>query len=61
MEQICLNSPESIISLVGMAVMAASTLANFVPAPAKIENPVMRFFSRALHFVAADIVTAAKR
>lgn len=60
MEQVCITSSENIAALTGIAVAAASTIANFVPAPENISNPVLRFFSRALHFVALDIVTAKK-
>lgn len=58
--QICLNSPESIAAIVGMVVTGTSAVANFIPAPDKLNNKVMRAISRIVHFVAADVVTAAK-
>lgn len=61
MEQICINSPENIIGLVGMIVMGASTVANFIPAPDKATNPVMKFISRIVHFIAVDVVTSMKK
>lgn len=58
--QICVNSPEAWIGLVSMVVTGVSTIVNFVPAPDKIGNPVLKFLSRVLHFIAVDIVTAKK-
>lgn len=60
MDQVCINNVEWLTSIVGFVVMGASALANAVPAPDKISNPFLRFLSRALHFVAIDIVTAKK-
>ena len=59
--QVCINTPEYLMGLIGTVVIGASTLANFVPAPDKITNPVLKVFSRVLHFVAIDIITAAKK
>lgn len=58
MENICINSPEYITGIVGTIVIGASTIANFVPEPDKINNSFLRFLSRVIHFVAVDIVTA---
>lgn len=61
MEQICINSPENIVGLIGMIVMGASTLANIIPAPDKATTPVMKMVSRVVHFIAVDIVTSIKK
>jgi hypothetical protein len=61
MESICLVSPESIASLVGIVIAAASGIANFFPAPAKIDNKVLRALSRVVHFVAFDVTTSLKK
>lgn len=60
-QQICINSPAAVASLVAYGVVGASFLANLVPSPDEIKNPVAKFLSRVLHFVAVDIVTAAKK
>ncbi len=60
-QEICINSPEYIAGIIGSIVVGASTLANFVPAPTKIEHPVLRVLSRILHFVAIDVTTAVKK
>lgn len=60
MENICINTPESIGAIVGGVVLVASTISNFIPAPDKIGNPVAKLISRVVHFVAVDIVTAKK-
>lgn len=59
MDQVCFNNIGSIAAYIGMAVTAASTVANFVPAPDKLSG-FAKLFSRILHFVAVDVVTAKK-
>lgn len=61
MDQICINNAGNIAALVAMAITAASGVANFVPAPNEISNPVGKFLSKALHFLAVDVVTAVKK
>lgn len=58
MDQTCINGSETLAAIASGAVVLASTVANFVPEPDKIDNGVLRFLSRVLHFVALDIVTA---
>lgn len=58
MDQVCISGSETLGAIAGGAVVVASTLANFVPEPDKIDNKLLRFFSRVIHFVALDIVTA---
>ena len=57
-QQVCVNTPDYIIGVVSAIVFAASGLSNYVPAPDKIDNKMLRGLSRLLHFVSADIVTA---
>lgn len=59
MDQVCFNNIGSIAAYVGMVVTAASTVVNFVPEPDKLKG-AMKLFSRVLHFVAVDVVTAKK-
>lgn len=60
-QQVCITVGAGIIASISSVVAAASTVANFVPEPEKISNPVLRFLSRAVHFVALDIVTSVKK
>lgn len=61
MYEFCINTTENVVATVGSIVAGAATLANFVPAPDKITNPTLRAFSRLLHFVAVDVVTAVSK
>lgn len=58
MDQVCINNSELLATVASGAVVLASSIANFVPEPDKIDNKFLRFLSRVLHFVALDIVTA---
>lgn len=60
MDQVCFEAGAGLVTILGSVVMAASSLANFVPDPDKIQNGVLRFLSRVLHFAAFDIVTGKK-
>lgn len=60
LHQVCINTSEHIVGIVGSVVLFVSMFTNMVPAPDKITNPVLRFISRVLHFASADIVTAVK-
>ena len=60
MDQVCISGGETFAALAGGVVVVASTIVNFVPEPDKISNPLLRFLSRAAHFIALDIVTANK-
>ena len=59
-EQICFKGGETLGAIAGGIVVTASAIVNFVPDPDKISNPILRFLSRAVHFIALDIVTANK-
>lgn len=60
MDTVCITSPEYISGIVGSVVVGASTIANFIPAPDQITNPIFRSISRVIHFIALDIVTSKK-
>lgn len=60
MEQICINTPQSIFSIVTAVIAGVAYLNNLIPAPENINNPVLKFISKILHFIGADITTAAK-
>lgn len=61
MDQVCINSPETITAVVTTVIAAAAGFANFIPAPDSINNTVLRGLSRIVHFIAFDIVTAAQK
>lgn len=61
MDQVCLNNVEAVTGIIGAVVTVASMLSNFIPTPDKISNPVLKFLSQVVHFVAVDIVTAVKK
>lgn len=58
--QICINSPANIIGLVTSVIAGVSLINNLMPAPETISNPVLKVISKITHFIALDIVTAAK-
>lgn len=61
LNQVCVNHlPGGIFAVVVYVIAGVSALVNFVPAPDAISNPVGKAISRVLHFLAVDIVTAAK-
>jgi hypothetical protein len=60
MDSFCVNSPASVISVIGLIVTGASSIANFIPAPDKIDNKALKLISKIIHFLAVDIVTAKK-
>lgn len=61
MEQICINANDHIIMLAGLVITITSGVVNIIPAPDEIDNAILRFLSRVVHFVAVDIVTAVKK
>jgi len=60
-QQVCFTAPVALASAVGGVIVGASTLANFLKSPDEYTNPVMKWISRIVHFVAFDIVTAVKK
>ena len=60
MDQVCITIGEQWLGIVSSIVMGASVLANIVPSPDKAETGIGRVFSKIVHFIAFDIVTAKK-
>lgn len=60
MDSFCINSPETVISVITYVIAGASAVANFIPAPDKTDNKTLKIISRIVHFIAVDIVTSKK-
>lgn len=61
MDQLCFNAGESVIAIVTAVVSGASIVANFFPAPDKIENKTLKALSKIVHYVALDVVTGKRK
>lgn len=59
LNQVCVNSGPLITTIVSYLIYLGGL--NAVPSPDKVSNPVLKFLSRALHFVAVDVTTALKK
>ena len=61
MDQLCFNAGESVIAIVTAVVSGASLIANWVPAPDKLEGKFAKAISKIVHYVALDVVTGKKK
>jgi hypothetical protein len=58
MDQICLNTSASVVGVATTIVTLFSAYANALPAPKDTDRAPKRLWSRIVHFIALDIVTA---
>lgn len=61
MDQVCIAGVTEYAGIIGAIVTGASMLSNIVPSPDKAETSLGKIFSKIVHFIAVDIVTAVKK